>query len=221
MLVAMVIMIIYNIRFFLIVLFFVLVGFMQAFWILSNINPQLYYGTVTDAFLNVFLNMFGQGISIDFSGTVSPKLTTFIMIMFMLTMMILMLNLLIALMGDAFGAARAKGKALWRREQCSIMIDQRFLLSDQTVNSVPPYIHVLKYTADVGKNENQSSSLEFFAGLVEQCSILATPYTPLEEHMKSIREADNNRKASNTITTVTTTTTATSTTTTTTVTTTK
>jgi hypothetical protein len=191
----MVLLIAYNIRFYLVVLFCVLVGFMQAFWTLSNINPMLPFGTVTGAFLNSFMFMLGQGLTADFEGTISPRLAIFLLIIFMLVMMILMLNLLIALMGDAFSEARSQGKALWRREQCAIVIEQRFLLSAEMVNTVPPFLHVLKYTSDVGKDETQDASYTQFKDLVEQCSEHVTPYTPFEEHLVQLQEEDRERKA--------------------------
>lgn len=191
----MILLIAYHMRFFIVVLFCVLVGFMQAFWILSNINPMLTFGTVSDAFLNTFMFMLGQGLTADFEGTVSPRLAIFLLILFMLVMMILMLNLLIALMGDAFSEARSQGKALWRREQCAIVIEQRFLLSAEMVNGVPPFLHVLKYTSDVGKNDTQDASYTKFKDLVAQCSEHVTPYTSFEEQIKIIQQEDKERKS--------------------------
>lgn len=101
----------YNIRYYLLVLLCVLCGFTQAFWLLSNIDATLPFGSIHSAFLNAFMNMLGQNISDDFSGTVSAEFATVLLVLFLLIMMILMLNLLIALMGDAFASVRAQGDA--------------------------------------------------------------------------------------------------------------
>jgi hypothetical protein len=60
----------------------------------------------------------------------------------MMAMIILMLNLLIALMGDVFSSVRAKGFAVWRKEQASIIIEEPFFFADEA-KKVPPFLHVL------------------------------------------------------------------------------
>jgi hypothetical protein len=88
-----------DIRYFLVVLFAVLVGFTQAFWILAKNNPDLLFTNIGESFLTTFMFLFGQQIITDFSGSASPSFFTFLLVMFMMFMMLLMLNLLIALMG--------------------------------------------------------------------------------------------------------------------------
>lgn len=43
----MIVTIVYEIRMILLVLFFVLCGFMQALWLISNVNPENDFGTVS------------------------------------------------------------------------------------------------------------------------------------------------------------------------------
>lgn len=125
----MIVTIVKEIRILLLVLFFVLCGFTQAFWLLSNVSEDNAFGTVRKAFYNSFLYMLGQLDDVLFEDTVMPWFAVFLLVLFMMVMMILMLNLLIALMGDAFSSVREQGLALWRREQASIILDQQRSLS--------------------------------------------------------------------------------------------
>ena len=125
-----------------------LAGFAQAFWLLSNVNEDLMFGTVSKSLQTSFLYMLGQDVSADFDGTVAPAFATFLLVIFLMVMMILMLNLLIALMGDTFAVVRKKGLALWRREQANIMFDQVYELAGE--RKVKPHLHILKYTSDIG-----------------------------------------------------------------------
>lgn len=140
-----------EIRTFLFVLFCVLAGYAQAFWLLSNNEETLVFGTVSNAFLNAFLYMLGQGISADFSGTASPYVAQVFLVFFLITMMILMLNLLIALMGDVFSKVRSEGTALWRKEQAAIILEESFLYMDG--RNIPKHLLVLKYTSEVKNAE--------------------------------------------------------------------
>lgn len=128
-LVAMIVTIVKEIRIILLVLFFVLCGFTQALWLISNQDPSNSFGTVSKSFYNSFLYMFGQIDDTHFEGTVTPAFAVVLLVFFMMVMMILMLNLLIALMGDAFTSVREQGLALWRKEQATIILEQHFSMS--------------------------------------------------------------------------------------------
>lgn len=132
-----------DIRYFVVLLGVVLVGFAQAYWFLSSHNKALPFSTVGNALLNAFYYMLGN-VDSDFSGTTSPQLATALLVVFMMFMMILMLNLLIALMGNSFAAISEKGLAQWRYEQACIIVDQS-LLQTKSALKVPPIVHVLKY----------------------------------------------------------------------------
>lgn len=144
----MILQIAFEIRTFILVLFCVLAGFAQSFWLLSNNDETLLFGTVSQSFLNSFLYMLGQNIEADFSGTASPYVATIFLVFFLITMMILMLNLLIALMGDVFSKVRAEGVGLWRKEQAAIISEESFLHGEEG-EELPRHILVLKYTSEV------------------------------------------------------------------------
>jgi hypothetical protein len=93
-----------------------------------------------------------------------------------------MLNLLIALMGDVFSAVRAKGFAVWRKEQASIIIEESFFFSDEATK-VPPFLHVLKYTSEVGNPDdpdNNSYKESPLVNLVKQGEANVIKFTPFE-----------------------------------------
>ena len=80
----MILQITYDIRFFILVLFCVLAGFAQAFWLLSNVNEDLMFGTVSKSLQTSFLYMLGQDVSADFDGTVAPAFATFLLVIFLM-----------------------------------------------------------------------------------------------------------------------------------------
>jgi hypothetical protein len=174
--VVMILKIAYEIRFFILVLFCVLCGFAQAFWLLSNKHEDLEFGTVSKAVLNAFLYMLGNINDSTFSGTVAPAFATALLVVFLIFMMILMLNLLIALMGDTFSIVRSQGQALWRKEQAAIIFEQCFLL-EKTINT-HEFIHVLKYTSDIqiAAAEKEVRMLQS----VQESAAHVSPFTPVE-----------------------------------------
>jgi hypothetical protein len=141
-----------EIRTFLLVLFCVLAGFTQAFWILSNNDEDNLFGTVSQSFMTTFLYMLGQNVVADFSGTASPFVANVFLVVFLITMMILMLNLLIALMGDVFSKVRNEGNALWRKEQASIILEEAFLFEED--KTIPHHLFVLKYSSEVANKQH-------------------------------------------------------------------
>ena len=175
-LVTMIIHIAYDIRFYLLVLFCVMSGFTQAFWLLCAGDDTLLWGTVRGAFLTTFFYMLGQGVTPP-EGLIANDLATLLLVCFMMIMIILMLNLLIALMGDAFAKVRSQGLAVWRQEQASIIIEEAFLLPKTLVT--PPYLHVLKYASDVKDAPENDENLLFT--LVQQSKKNVPPFTELEE----------------------------------------
>eukprot|EP01038_Epipyxis_sp_PR26KG_P010406 gene10406-13978_t len=137
-LVAMIFRIAKDMQMFLIVLFIVLLGFSQSFWILSMQDSQ--------------------GDS-DFAGTSSPELAVVIYVIFTVVVMLLLLNLLIALMGNSYSIVQAKGIAQWRLEQASIIHEQRSITPSSTLDDFnfkkfrPTFIHLLVRTSDLNFKE--------------------------------------------------------------------
>jgi WD40 repeat protein len=183
-LVAMVLRIAYDIRYFVLILALVLTGFAQAFWLISHHDAALDFGTLEGAFMNSYLYMLGN-FSGDFSGTLNPSLGQFLLAMFMFFMAILMLNLLIALMGETFSSVSEKKLPQWRWEQAVIILEERRLFetlqgwrqwmsgcltkSDRRSPHKKTHvdihedtfavIHVLQYSGDVFRDEDGAASL--------------------------------------------------------------
>ena len=128
---AVIVRIVYDIRYYLVVLFCVLSGFAQAFWLMSNVDPKNDFGTVRNALYTAYMTMLG-GYDPNFDGSVSVSFSSFLLCVFMMAMVIVMLNILIALMSDTFSQSRSQVIALWQREKATIIFDQLFLVSDNS-----------------------------------------------------------------------------------------
>lgn len=167
----------YEIRYFIVVLFCVLCGFAQGFWLLSNKDPTLPFGKVSQALMSSFMSMLGD-VDIDsFSQTVAPEFGIVLMVIFLIFMMILMLNLLIALMGDTFSMVRAQGQALWRKEQASIIFEESFLMEGKV--QIAEFIHVLRYTADLQMDSGEKQKL--IEESVQDSASHVSDFTPLDD----------------------------------------
>lgn len=142
----MVLAIAYDIKVFLLIMVMALLGFSQGFWLISHRDPSLPFGTISQAMLSSFNYMMGD-FDTQFEGSVSPTLSTFLVLVFVVFMIILMLNLLIALMGNTFAIVSEKGLAQWRQEQVSIILDEKFMASPEELQ-VPPCLYVLMNTTD-------------------------------------------------------------------------
>jgi hypothetical protein len=169
-----------EINTFLIVLFCLLAGFAQAFWLLNNNdeNNEL-FGTVSQSFLTTFLYMLGQNVQADFSTAASPYVSTVLLVIFLIMMMILMLNLLIALMGDIFSKIRSRGLALWRKEQAAIILEEEFLYGSDL--KIPLYLLILKYSSEVANVAIDYD--ELLDGFVASSDV--RPFTPFEGDTKA------------------------------------
>ena len=138
-----------DIQYFVLILALVLTGFSMAFWLISYPDYSLEFGTIQMAFLNTYLYMLGQNISVDFSATASPRLGIFLLVLFMFLMMILMLNLLIALMGNSYSKVQEKGLAEGRMGQASMILEQSYMMSHNLKKAHERYnvVHLMKYTS--------------------------------------------------------------------------
>ncbi len=173
--VAMVITILKDIKYFLFVLACVLTGFAQGFWLIFNESDQTTssFRSVKMSYFSTFMYMFGNMDTDDLDGAGSRSFAMLFLVAFMLTMMILMLNLLIALMGDSFARTKENIHRIYRKELASFMIDQAmptpllYLLSSSptllNLDMLQYYheddlIFVIKYTSDLRHNDSSSSN---------------------------------------------------------------
>ena len=197
----------YDVRFFLVTLLCVLLGFAQAFWVISNENNTGSFGTVRDALYSAFLTMLGS-LTPEFEGTAAPNFATLLLCVFMMVQIILLLNVLIGLMGDSLSNVRAQGKALWLREQATIVYKQGLVhnkngnqkttttgndqgaahinaessFSKSENDNKYEYLHMLQYTSDV-RVADEWKVKDSLAALVEAGKEIVSPFTDLQEEL--------------------------------------
>jgi len=124
-LVSMILRIAHDMQSLIFVVLIVIVGFSQAFWLLSSGfgREELPFATVGSSFLNSFSFMLGGYDPLGFDGLPLERFAVFLSTFFMLLVSLLLLNLLIALMGDSYADVREKGLAQWRLEQVNLIIE--------------------------------------------------------------------------------------------------
>ena len=117
-LVSMILQIAFDIRFFILIVFFVLAGFAQSFWLLSYHQSEGKFFSIKFTHYYTVMYMLGQDVDpVEFDNSRVPLFSFFLLVLFLVTMMVLMLNLLIAMMQDTYEIVRKKGRAQWRIEQ--------------------------------------------------------------------------------------------------------
>ena len=134
---------------------------------------------VGKSLFNSFLTIMGA-FTPNFDNSANPDFGTFLTCIFMMTCMIIMLNVLIALMGDTFSTVRSLGLAAWRQEQATVIFEQSFGLSEETLY-VPPHIHILQYTSDISVAPVENKLVE----MVEASKYHVTKFTELEDSENS------------------------------------
>lgn len=163
--VVMILRIAWDIRFFMVVLLCFIMGFAQAFWLLSYQNKSLPFAKFGNSMLNSYYYMLGLDVDTDFHDTISPGLATFLLSLFTLIMMILMLNLLIALMGNTYSEIWELKSAPWRRERIAVMCEHAL---DSKIRVNPnKFIHVMKYVSDVASIHDDKSEKDLIAAVNE------------------------------------------------------
>jgi hypothetical protein len=157
-LVAMVMLIMNDIKYFLFVLVCVLIGFAQGFWLLlNNADPETDFSSVRRSYFGTFMFMLGNIDQEQIDNSKSSGFTKVFLVAFMITMLILFFNLLIALMGDSFDRTKKHIEAHYWRELASFLVDQSmptpfiFLLqlTGAMVYEKDDFVHVIKYASDV------------------------------------------------------------------------
>jgi len=160
-LISMIFLIAQNITPFCGVLFIVLFGYSQSFWIISKEIREMPYGEFYQSLYQVYRSMFGDTVT-DYHGTSSNKLGIVLFVSFTVIVTLLLLNMLIALMGDTFGEVKAKGIAQFRLEQASIIYEQQSLTPASPKDDFgyevfyPSIIHVLVRSSDMDFKDNSS-----------------------------------------------------------------
>ena len=133
-LVSMILKISQDMMYLIMVVMIVLVGFSQAFWVVSEDDAELPFGTIEASLLNSFVFMLGGFDPSAFQTTYLAHFAVALSCIYMLIVSILLLNLLIALMGDSYGSVKEKGLAQWKLEQAQIITEMQGSMSDKERN---------------------------------------------------------------------------------------
>jgi hypothetical protein len=144
-----------DMKYFLIMLGIVLIGFAESFWIMSLGDHTKPFGTASKAFLSIFDFMLGNSDS-DFSGTSSQFLGTLLYVVFMVIVALLLLNLLIALMGESFGKVSEKGPAQFRYEQAKVILESECV--NWQKEDPPKTLHILIRATEISEGEMEDAS---------------------------------------------------------------
>ena len=131
-LVSMIIQISKDIRFLILVVVIVLVGFSQAFWLISDGIGNAPFYTFRGSLVYSFTFMLGGYDPTSFQETSLEDFGVFLSAVYMVIVAILLLNLLIALMADGYSEVRSKGLAQWKLEQAQIIVDMQGSMPPQT-----------------------------------------------------------------------------------------
>jgi len=156
----------------------VLIGFAQAFWLLTVPYHDEDFGSIDFSFLNTFLYMLGQEFSLDFTNnSVSPVFTRLVLVLFISFTLIVLLNMLIAQMGDSFNKINEKG-SLFRLAQASLIVRKCQSDFKYEKNCVT---HVLMYTSRV-KETNYDAQIDFYSDLC----------TAIKKHIMYLKDNERN-----------------------------
>jgi WD40 repeat protein len=136
-LVSMILRIAEDMKSLMMVVFLVLLGFSQAFWLLSSQRPDLDgdpstnpFATIPSSLINSFSFMLGGYDPLAFDSVPLESFALLLSCVYMLIVSILLLNLLIAMMGDSYSDVREKGLAQWRLEQCQLIIENAATMTE-------------------------------------------------------------------------------------------
>jgi hypothetical protein len=177
-LVSMILHIGYVIRYFLLILFAVLLAFTQTFWILFDLSQDddNAFTRISDGLLLTFGFMIGNYDSSTFDTSVQPMFAIFLSVIFVVIVSLLLLNLLIALMGDAYAEVKAHATGHWNYAKAKSVLDLSFQLSKKSLQNTaiysPKTIFVLKTSTDFFKLSSNSEIEELKEEVKRQSKML-------------------------------------------------
>jgi len=140
-LIRMIVEVVIDMRHFLLVLFVTIIGFGNAFLVLSlgNVGNSLedknvFIGTFVDSIFYSYRMALGDFATDEF-GEVGVPLVWILFIVFTVFNMIVMLNLLIAIISDSYARVAAVSKQATYQERASMIAENNYLISDSVKKS--------------------------------------------------------------------------------------
>ena len=107
----------------------IVVGFSQAFYLLSYNNPHLDSHGFGISIPFMYVYMTGQANWADMFDTTTPTLAIILMCIFVALTTILILNLIIATMNNVYSMVLSDAMGEWKREQCKLVIEYQTVIS--------------------------------------------------------------------------------------------
>lgn len=164
----------YELRFFVLVLVFILFGFSQALFLLSYADSSLPFSKPAGSYLAAFAYMMGQADFSAFDSSSNKTLGLIIIVLLVSVASIFMLNLLIAILSSSYKNIHEDMAVGFRLEKIEVMLDQiRF-----TDPKCPKYICCLRRFDDIGafmnKSENRTRLVSIQEGQREMLSAMAS-----------------------------------------------
>lgn len=108
---------------FLVILVVLIVGFSQAFYLLSYADPSRDSHGAGASILFAYIYMTGQANWSDMFQTAEPVEAQFLMCFFIALSTILVLNVIIAKMNNVYSDVESNAAAEWKREQCKFVTE--------------------------------------------------------------------------------------------------
>jgi hypothetical protein len=168
-LIAMVLHIIYDIRYLVLLLFISIWAYSRALWIICFPDSESNFSNIKGGLLEGFQFMMGGYDPFQFKDSYQEDLAIFLSVMMMVTISILLLNLLIALMGSTFGRVEQHSIAEWYLLKAQTILKQVKTLS-KGYNSGPVKIFSHQFTSDYIKNKKKAgkNSLKKLLELIDE-----------------------------------------------------
>lgn len=162
-----------DLRYFLLVMLFVALGFALSFHMMFAGRPSSGYESIKLSVLNLFLMVFGATPDLSlFHKARSYWLSIALYLTFTLLMVILLLNLLVAIMGDSYSRIVSNAVLEWRLEQAHIILEAESLMDKtqyQDPNLFPRWVQVLRPAHAVGVgNEEWSGTIGEISMKIQQ-----------------------------------------------------
>ena len=179
-LVSMVLKISDDVKYLILVVVLVLIGFSQAFYLLSY-DEENSFSSMDQSLLLSFTFMLGEYDPFAFTGAKLESFAVFLSTIYMMILSILLLNLLIAYMADSYSAVKAKGLAQWKLQQAQIIKEMQGSMSDNDRHSMA-VVYFRKLTEDSAVDD-EAGEESGPAALEERCSRIESTLDALKEHL--------------------------------------
>ena len=154
-LVVMIEAIMWDIKYYILMILLILFAFSQTLFILSYNNPNSDFFTVDYALLHTYQYMTSPPAEPSFGIETNVSIIVFVTCLFTFITTIILLNLLISIMSHSYEQIQEIAEITYRNQVCQILLEQfRF-----STPYVPPFLHYLKREVDVLEEGEEKKNL--------------------------------------------------------------